>query len=244
MTKQQKHPDLFLSLPHDCSYLAGKQASTLFVDPGARIDTGRYGQLLQQGFRRSGRLVYRPHCGSCSACVAVRIPVNEFAIRRGQKRILQRNQDLVVTESVPRFDTEHYRLYRSYQQARHNDGSMDQDDPKAYEDFLAKSNVDTRFFEIRMPAGNDQHALVAIAVTDVVADGLSAVYTFFDPEQGRRGLGVFSILWQIRHAARLNLPYVYLGYWIKDCHKMSYKQDYRPLQGFFNGIWSDLDTTG
>lgn len=241
MTKQQKHPDLFLSLPHDCGYLSGKQASTVFVDPGTRIDVERYSQLLQQGFRRSGKLVYRPHCSRCSACVAVRIPVDQFRIRRSQKRILQRNTDLVVTESVPRFDEEHYLLYRSYQKARHSNGSMDQDDPQAYEDFLVKSNIDTRFFEIRMPAGNNRAPLVAIAVTDVVVDGLSAVYTFFDPHQGRRGLGVFSILWQIRQAARLNLPYVYLGYWIRDCQKMSYKRDYRPLQGFVDGNWRALE---
>ncbi len=240
MTDQQKFPELFLSLPHECSYLPGRQASTLFVDPYAMESMQHYGQLLGQGFRRSGKLVYRPHCGECHACVAVRVPVNQFNARRGQKRILNRNQDIIVTETEPRFSDEHFSLYCAYQNARHPNGGMDHGDPNAYEDFLVNSQTNTRFFEMRQQQASGSGALLAVAVTDIVENGLSAVYTYFDPTEVRRGLGVFAVLWQIQHAARLNLPYVYLGYWIKDCQKMSYKQDFRPLEGFQGGHWGQL----
>lgn len=240
MTSQQKLPDLFLSLPHECGYLPGRQASNLFVDPGNSSSADRYSLLLRMGFRRSGRFIYRPHCSSCSACVSVRVPVQQFTPRRGQRRLVRRNSDLVVTEQLPRFDDEHYDLYRKYQRTRHTNGSMDQDDRSAYEDFLVNSPVNTRFYEMRASAKEGSGKLLAVAVTDIVDNGLSAVYTFFDPDEAARGLGVFAVLWQIQQASRLNLEYLYLGYWIKECRKMSYKQDYQPLQAYRDGEWAPL----
>ena len=165
----------------------------------------------------------------------------DFVPRRGQKRLFKRNSDLVVVERPPCFSDEHFQLYRKYQSSRHTDGSMDHADRDAYEDFLVKSPVDTRFFEFRTSDSPGKGRLLALAVTDVVDDGLSAVYTFFDPEESRRGLGVYAILWQIRQTASMDLPYLYLGYWIKDCRKMSYKQDYRPLEGWRDGVWRPLE---
>jgi arginyl-tRNA--protein-N-Asp/Glu arginylyltransferase len=242
VTKQQKLPDLFLSLPHECGYLPGRQATSLFVDPGNVHAAQHYSRFLQSGVRRSGRLIYRPHCQSCNECISVRIPVNDFVPRRGQKRLLKRNCDLIVDEQLPYFSDEQFQLYRKYQSSRHTDGSMDHDDRSAYEDFLVKSPIDTRFFEFRAPDRSGNGRLLALAVTDMVEDGMSAVYTFFDPDEARRGLGVYAVLWQIRQTALLGLKYVYLGYWIKDCRKMSYKQDYQPLEAWRDGTWRPLTT--
>lgn len=241
MTRQQKLPDLYLSLPHECGYLPGRQATSLFIDPGNNDAMQHYSRFLQSGFRRSGRLIYRPHCQSCSECVSVRLPVQEFVPRRGHRRVLKRNSDLIVTERLPYFSEEQFQLYRKYQSSRHTDGSMDHDDCNAYEDFLVKSPVDTRFFEFRTSNCPDKNQLLALAVTDVVDDGFSAVYTFFDPGETRRGLGVYAILWQIQQAAAMGLEYLYLGYWIKDCRKMSYKQEYQPLEAWRDGVWRPLD---
>lgn len=236
MTSQQKLPELFLSLPHECSYLPNREASTLFIDPNSQASPEYYPHLIRKGFRRSGRLIYRPHCRTCNECISVRIPVNEFEPRRGQRRVWARNQDLRVIETRPCLSEEHFSLYRQYQQGRHTGGSMDHDDHQAYEDFLVNSPVASRFMEVRS-ADNE---LLAVAVTDIVDDGYSAVYTFYDPEQHRRGLGVYAILQQIRQVQQAGLDYLYLGYWIAGCDKMSYKQDYRPLQGFRNGTWQSI----
>lgn len=240
MTNQQKSPELFLSLPHECSYLPNRQAVTLFVDPNNTRAPDYYDQLLQKGFRRSGRLIYRPHCHGCNACVSVRIPVEKFTPRRGQRRVIRRNQDVAVREMTPYFSEEHFALYQKYQHARHTHGSMDNDDLDAYQDFMVNSPVNTRLFEMRIPGGKSEPNLLAVSVSDVTEDGLSAVYTFFDPDESARAPGVFAILWQIQLAARLNLDYLYLGYWIKECDKMAYKQDYRPLQGFRDGKWTEI----
>ncbi|MGW8248626.1 MAG: arginyltransferase [Acidiferrobacterales bacterium] len=240
MTKQQKLPDLFLSLPHECGYLPGRQATSLFVDPGNNDAAQHYSRFLQSGFRRSGRLIYRPHCQSCNECVSVRISVNDFVPRRGQRRILNRNSDLVVFERQPYFSDEQFQLYRKYQHSRHTNGSMDHEDRNAYDDFLVKSPVDTRFFEFRVPGEQEDGRLLALAVTDVVDNGLSAVYTFFDPEESRRGLGVYAILWQIQQAEVMGLKYLYLGYWIRNCRKMSYKTDYQPLEAWRDDMWRPL----
>jgi len=238
VTRQFIFPDLFLSLPHECGYLPDRQATSLFVDPGNLTAAQHYTQFLQSGFRRSGRLIYRPHCQSCTECISVRIPVNRFTARRGQKRLLKRNTDLVVLEKSPYFSEEHFDLYKKYQGRRHKDGSMDHDDRNMYEDFLVRSPIDTRFFEFR----NQEEKLLAVAVSDFVEDGLSAVYTYFDPDETRRGLGVFAVLWQIQETIRLGLDHLYLGYWIKDCAKMAYKQDYQPLEAWGNGAWEILIT--
>lgn len=236
MTSHIKTPELFLSLPHACSYLPNHEATTLFIDPNGPELHSSYCLLIRKGFRRSGKLVYRPHCSQCAECISVRIPVNEFQPRRTQRRIKQRNHDLVITETMPRFSEEHFALYKKYQHARHAGESMDNGDPAAYQDFLVSSPADTRFLEFRAGDGK----LMAVAVFDVVDDGLSAVYTFFDPGVPRRGLGILAILQEIEITRYLGLSHLYLGFWIAGCRKMAYKGNYRPLQGYIDDEWRDL----
>ena len=220
---------------HDCSYIDDRIATTLFADPAANIDALAYSRLSAMGFRRSGNHIYRPHCQSCSACVAVRVPVHQFKMKRSQKRIWNKNQDLVCRETPPAASAEYFNLYRRYINQRHNDGDMYPADKEQFRSFLAEGREETVFYEIRL-----QEKLIAVAVADKLRDGLSAIYTFFDPDYATRSPGVFAILWQIEQAKKLNLHYLYLGYWIKQCQKMNYKIDYKPLELFIKDHWVSL----
>lgn len=236
MTIKQPRPDLYLSMPHACSYLPERSSTIVFVDPHYLLDSRLYGNFVQQGFRRSGDLVYRPHCRSCTACVPVRIPVQRFRPSRGQKRVWNKNRDITVHAVEPVFNPEHFGLYCRYQSARHPGSSMDDPDPERYMGFLASRQAKTVFYEMRTPDG-----LLGVAVVDVLTTGLSAVYTFFDPACISRGLGVYAILWQVAETRRLGLEHLYLGYWIKETPKMAYKTSYQPLEALRNGYWQPLD---
>jgi arginyl-tRNA--protein-N-Asp/Glu arginylyltransferase len=250
MSITEDKPQLYLSMPHACGYLPNRMASSIFVDPHQPIAPGVFAKLMQQGFRRSGDLIYRPHCSGCDACVPVRVPVTRFRPNRGQQRTWRRNRDLRVRECEPVFDAEQFDLYRRYQAGRHPGSSMDDPDPVKYMDFLVSRHARTRFYEFRLPSGvaaalpespgGPSGTLVAVAVVDVLPDGLSAVYTYYDPALTRRGLGVYALLWEIRKTAELDLPWLYLGYWIEQCPKMAYKAGYRPLQGYMAGRWTTL----
>lgn len=222
----------FSTTAHACSYLPGEQAVTLFADPKSRMDQRLYSELSDLGFRRSGNYVYRPHCSHCNACVAVRIPVEYFKPNRQQQRVWKRNQDLAVRSLLPEFSQEHYELYERYINERHSDGDMYPASIEQYSSFLTSDWSDTLFYEFR--AGD---RLVAIAVCDQLENGLSAVYTFFDPDEAKRSLGAYAILWQIEETRRLGLPSLYLGYWIKNCQKMNYKIAYRPIELLINNEW-------
>lgn len=237
---QQRPVDLrqlafFASRPHLCPYLPEREAITLFADPEVRLNNLIYGGLSEFGFRRSGHLVYRPACSNCSACIPVRIPVQQFTGHRIDRRVWRRNADLTVTAAEPTYREEAFALYRKYLHARHPGGNMDTDQPSQYLEFLTCSWSDTVFYEFR--AGP---TLLAVAVTDRLPGALSAVYTFFDPEQSARSLGSYAILWQVAEARRLDLSWLYLGYWIDNCRKMSYKGRIRPLQMFRDGRWLEL----
>ena len=236
MTIKQPQPDLYLSMPHACSYLPERSSTIVFVDPHYLLDSRLYGDFVQQGFRRSGDLVYRPHCRSCAACVPVRIPVERFRPNRGQKRVWNKNRDITVHAVEPVFNQKHFALYCRYQSARHPGSSMDDPDPERYMGFLASRQAKTVFYEMHAPNG-----LLGIAVVDVLVTGLSAVYTFFDPAYMSRGLGVYAILWQVAETRRLGLEHLYLGYWIKETPKMAYKTSYQPLEALRNGHWQTLD---
>ncbi len=223
-------------MPHPCSYLPGRTATSLFLDPRQPLDSRQYAGFMRLGFRRSGDLIYRPHCRGCNACIPVRIPVDGFRPDRGQRRVWKRNQDLSVIPHSPAYSEEHFKLYQRYQTRRHPGGGMDDPDPQKYINFLGSQRIHTVFYEIRL-----RMKLLGVAVTDILPDGLSAVYTFFDPEEKRRSLGVYAVLWQIEQARERRLPWLYLGYWIKECQKMAYKGNYRPLEVLVNGHWIRLD---
>ncbi len=216
---------LILSNEHPCSYLDNQLAKSLFVHPTFPQQPRIYAQLIEQGFRRSGDEVYKPHCSSCNACIPARIAVSEFKINRNQQRCLKKNLHTQVVIKPAEFIQAHYALYLRYQQNRHTGGNMADSSPEDYMDFLGSSWCDTRFVEFSI-----DNELAGIAVIDVFDNALSAVYTFFDPKFSGYSPGVYAVLWQIEYAKQQHKEFVYLGYWIEQCSKMSYKSNYQPLQ--------------
>ncbi len=225
---------LFQTGEHPCGYFPERQARDLVLDPQDSRLGELYPMALGWGFRRSGDLVYRPHCRQCRACVPVRIPVARFAPDRSQRRCLARNADLDYRVLPAERSDEQFALYRRYLAARHANGGMNDHGPHEFDQFLVGSWSHGRFLEIRA-----QGRLLAVAVTDVTALGLSAVYTFFDPDEQARGLGTFAILQQIAWAQRAGLPHLYLGYWIDGHRKMDYKRRYQPLEYFDGRRWHE-----
>ncbi len=226
---------LFLTAPYPCSYLPNLQARSLVATPAELIDANVYSTLIALGFRRSGSFTYRPHCGACQACVPVRVPVDDFTLDRSQKRTWRRNRELVANRMPLNFIQDHYPLYRRYQAARHAGGGMDQDSKEQYSQFLLQSQVSSFLVEFR-----EQGQVRMVSLVDQIADGLSAVYTFFDPDYPQASYGVYNVLWQIDLCLQLGLPYLYLGYWIAQCQKMAYKTRYQPTQCLIDGHWQTL----
>lgn len=224
--------NFFATPPHPCSYLPEREAVTVFADPHADKNQALYSTLSRHGFRRSGAHIYRPRCAGCDACVPVRVPVAAFHPRRSQRRTWVRNRDLEVRPRRPGFDLDHYRLYTRYLEHRHPGGGMDDPSPEQFMEFLTSAWADTVFLEFVRG-----ERLLAVAVADVLDDGLSAVYTFFDPAESARSLGVYGVLWEIAEARRLGLDYLYLGYWIARSSKMRYKSEYQPLEYLHDGHW-------
>ncbi len=223
---------VFATHPHACSYLPDQQATTLFIDPAAPMDSTTYSQLSEMGFRRSGPHLYRPHCARCNSCIPARIPVDRFQPDRGQRRVLARNSDLQVIDRTTLNGDEYYDLYARYIEGRHRDGDMYPPTRQQFDSFLTREWDLTHYYCFYL-----QKQLLAVAVVDVMNNGLSAIYSFFDPDLKARSLGIYAVLWQIQHARDLGLPNVYLGYWIKQCRKMSYKTDYRPIELLINNHW-------
>lgn len=228
-------PKLFLSAPHTCPYLPENTATMMLLDPDYQINSSLYSLLIRNGFRRSGDMVYRPNCRHCNACISSRILVPEFRPSRSQKRVLKRNQDIYVTMIPAQFKEEHFELYQRYQSWRHFGDAMDTDNEAVYIEAIVSSPIETVFLEFRQsyPKGR----LLAVAVCDVVDNGLSAVYTFYHDEKRERSLGSFAILKQIEYVANLNQQWVYLGYWVKQCRKMAYKTNFSPLFGYLDNEW-------
>jgi len=226
---------VYTTYPHSCSYLEDREAVTLFVDPRTDVDKTLYSSLSTMGFRRSGAHIYRPHCMQCQACIPARVKVDEFKPGRRQRRIISRNQDLTVTQSDTITDTQAYDLYCRYIELRHHDGDMYPPDREQYNSFLSNEWGVTEYYRFYKDS-----QLMAVAVTDHLNDGLSAIYTFFEPDDSSRSLGGYAVLWQIQRAQQLGLSYLYLGYWIKNCQKMAYKSEYRPLELYLSNRWSRL----
>ncbi len=234
-SENQGQVQFFLTPKHPCSYLNRNNAQTLFFDPRRIITTSMYQALTDQGFRRSGSHLYRPHCGSCQACIPTRVPVSRFQPNRSQRRALSRNTDLEVRIEEATFSRRHYHLYERYISLRHADGDMYPASEDQYRSFLLSPWSNSVFVSVY-----DGERLLSVAVTDKQPQGLSAIYTFFEPNEAQRSLGTLSILKQIELCREWELPYLYLGYWIKDCDKMSYKTQYRPTELFVNNNWISL----
>lgn len=230
---------LHIGYEHECDYLPGNLARMAYVSPRVPLGKSLYTQLVAHGFRRSGDLVYRPYCEACSACLPARIPVDRFRPNRVQRRVQRMNADLRVVGKPPDFDETHYRLYRRYLESRHPDGSMAESSPAEYLQFVGSRWGDVGFYEFL--SGKE---LLAVAVIDHLDNGLSAVYTYYDPDAMHRSLGTFAVLWQIEEARRRGLPWVYLGFWISACRKMAYKGAFRPLQALVGSNWVTVDKGG
>ncbi len=225
----------FLSTEQVCSYLPDRQSASIFADPESTMTNDAYGVLISHGFRRSANYVYRPHCPSCTSCKPTRIPVDLFKASRSQKRVWKRNTDITIAKSPAIFNESHFQLYQKYISHRHSGGEMDHTDEKKYIEFLSSDWCNTIFYELKL---NDK--LVAVAVTDNLKEGLSALYTFFDPEMANRSLGTLGVLWQIEKAKEMGKPYVYLGYWIAESEKMNYKKSFSPLEIWGDNVWRKI----
>jgi arginyl-tRNA--protein-N-Asp/Glu arginylyltransferase len=236
----------YVTTGYTCGYLPNKLAQSLIASPQHLIDTNIYSGLIQQGFRRSGKFAYRPHCETCMACVPVRIPVIFFAPNRSQKRAYKQHHHLTTHILPIDFHAAHYQLYADYQRARHSKAETQEepieiDDVEQYKNFLCQSNIESVMVEFR-----EDGQLKMVSIIDIVRDGVSAVYTFYDTEDRnarlgtlnkRASYGTYNVLWQIEWAKTLNLPYLYLGYWIQDSQKMAYKNNFQPLQKLIDGEW-------
>jgi arginyl-tRNA--protein-N-Asp/Glu arginylyltransferase len=219
---------------YPCSYLPALEARSQVAAPTHLIDTSVYSQLVEKGFRRSGLFTYRPYCDNCEACLPIRVEVDRFRPNRTQRKTWNRHSTLIARQLPLHWVPEHFELYRRYQTRRHPGAGMDEDSQTQYTQFLLTSRVKSCIVEFRLPDGT----LQMVSMIDMLDNGLSSVYTFFDPD-APGSLGVYGILWQLERCKALGLPWLYLGYWIPESRKMAYKSQYTPFQILRNGTWAE-----
>ena len=234
-----RFPQFYITTPQPCPYLPGRYEKKVFTHLLGENAVALNNVLTQSGFRRSQNIAYRPACDGCSACVSVRILVDEFEPNRSFRRVLARNEDLSGEEMPARATPEQFALLRAYLDERHAQGGMADMTSHDYVSMIEDTNVTTSVIEYRstVAAGTGKRPLIAAALTDTLEDGLSMVYSFFDTVAEERSLGTYMVLDHIRRAKELGLPFVYLGYWVADCRKMAYKMRFRPIEALGLNGW-------
>lgn len=228
----------YVTTQYPCGYLPDQQARSLVAAPAQLIDTATYGELVKQGFRRSGLYTYRPHCENCQSCVPVRLRVNDFHPTRSQRRAWKHHENLIALMRPLEFSEEHFELYSAYQKTRHAGGGMDTDNAEQYRSFLMQSGIDSAMIEFR-----ENGVLRMVSIVDRLPDGLSAVYAFYDSSIPGASYGTYNVLWLTQWCRQQNRPYLYLGYWIEQSRKMAYKIEFQPLEKLVGMHWRELPRT-
>jgi len=224
----------YVTTKYSCGYIDGQDAQSIVATPYKRINSKNFNNLINKGFRRSGQYVYKPNCKNCNACIPIRLLAKNFIPSKSQKRVKKYLDKLTVKILPLTFDEEHYKLYIQYQNKRHRNDNEDEDDIADYNDFLIKSNVNSKIVEFRF-----NNELKIISIIDFVKDGISAVYTFYDCNNNKLSLGTVSIIWLLELCKKENLPFLYLGYWIYESQKMKYKTNFKPYELMIEGAWQE-----
>ena len=224
----------YVTTKYSCGYINGQDAQSIVATPYKNINNKNFKSLISKGFRRSGQYVYKPNCEKCSACIPIRLLASNFNASRSQKRAKKYLNKLSVKLLPLVFNQEHYNLYVHYQNKRHRSDDKSEDDVADYNDFLIKSNVNSKLVEFRL---NSQ--LQMITIIDIIDDAISAVYTFYDCSDQKLSLGTMSIIWLLEFCKKENLPYLYLGYWIYESQKMKYKTNFKPYELMIEGVWQE-----